>query len=85
MVPFPARRSPYVMGGELSTVVYAAVATILGGATFGDHCSPISNTTILSSLAAGSDHITHVKTQLPYALTCAAIGCIGYLIIGLTL
>ena len=85
MVPIIAPLALSVSGGELSTVVYAAVATILGGATFGDHCSPISNTTILSSLAAGSDHIAHVKTQLPYALTCAAIGCIGYLIIGLTL
>ena len=79
MVPIIAPLALSVSGGELSTVVYAAVATILGGATFGDHCSPISNTTILSSLAAGSDHIAHVKTQLPYALTCAAIGCIGYL------
>lgn len=85
MVPIIAPLALSVSGGELSTVVYAAVATILGGATFGDHCPPISNTTILSSLAAGSDHIAHVKTQLPYALTCAAIGCIGYLIIGLTL
>ena len=85
MVPIIAPLALSVSGGELSTVVYAAVATILGGATFGDHCSPISDTTILSSLAAGSDHIAHVKTQLPYALTCAAIGCIGYLIIGLTL
>ena len=83
MVPIIAPLALSVSGGELSTV--AAVATILGGATFGDHCSPISDTTILSSLAAGSDHIAHVKTQLPYALTCAAIGCIGYLIIGLTL
>ena len=85
MVPIIAPLALSVSGGELSTVVYAAVATILGGATFGDHCSPISDTSILSSLAAGSDHIAHVKTQLPYALTCAAIGCIGYLIIGLTL
>lgn len=85
MVPIIAPLALSVSGGELSTVVYAAVATILGGATLGDHCSPISDTTILSSLAAGSDHIAHVKTQLPYALTCAAIGCIGYLIIGLTL
>lgn len=83
MVPIIIPLAFSVTGGELGTVVYAAVATILGGATFGDHCSPISDTSILSSLAAGSDHIAHVKTQIPYALACAAIATIGYLIIGL--
>lgn len=85
MVPIIMPLAFSVSGGEISTVVYAAVAAILGGATFGDHCSPISDTSILSSLAAGSDHIAHVKTQLPYALTGAAITCAGYLVIGLTL
>lgn len=84
MVPIITPLAFSVSGGELGTVVYAAVATILGGATFGDHCSPISDTTILSSLAAGSDHIAHVKTQIPYALACAAIATAGYLIIGMT-
>ncbi|MFR7892871.1 MAG: Na+/H+ antiporter NhaC family protein [Dysosmobacter sp.] len=46
---------------------------------------PLSDTTILSSLGAGSDHVDHVKTQLPYALTVAVITCIGYIIIGLCL
>lgn len=73
MVPIIAPLALSVSGGELSTVVYAAVATILGGETFGDHCSPISDTTILSSLAAGSDHIAHVKTQLPYTRISEAI------------
>ena len=49
---------------------------ILAGSVLGDHCSPISDTTILSSLATGTDHISHVKTQLPYALTVGAVGCI---------
>lgn len=83
MVPIIVPLAFSVTDGELGTVVYAAVATILGGATFGDHCSPISDTTILSSLAAGSDHIAHVKTQIPYALSCAVIASIGYLIIGI--
>jgi Na+/H+ antiporter NhaC len=53
---------------------------VLAGAVFGDHCSPISDTTILSSLATGSDHVDHVKTQLPYALCVAGVaGLAGYL------
>jgi Na+/H+ antiporter NhaC len=50
-------------------ILYSAVSAILAGAVWGDHCSPISDTTILSSLASGCDHIEHVRTQLPYALT----------------
>jgi Na+/H+ antiporter NhaC len=58
----------------------ASVSAVLAGAVFGDHCSPISDTTILSSLASGSDHVDHVKTQLPYALTVAGIATVtGYL------
>ncbi len=72
-------------GGEMGAVVYAAIAAVMGGGCFGDHCSPISDTTILSSLAAGCDHIDHVKTQMPYAICAAVIGCIGYMIIGATL
>ena len=85
MLPIALPLAFALTGGELGTVVYAAVAAVMGGGCFGDHCSPISDTTILSSLAAGSDHIDHVKTQMPYALTAAIIGCVGYLIIGLTL
>lgn len=85
MLPIALPLAFALTGGELGTVVYAAVAAVMGGGCFGDHCSPISDTTILSSLAAGSDHIDHVKTQLPYAATAAVIGCVGYLIIGLTL
>lgn len=85
MIPIIVPLAFSVSGGELGTLVYAAVSTVLGGATFGDHCSPISDTTILSSLAAGSDHIAHVKTQIPYALTGAAFASIGYLIIGMSI
>ncbi|MFW5805278.1 MAG: Na+/H+ antiporter NhaC family protein [Bacteroidales bacterium] len=49
------------------------VSTVIAGSVLGDHCSPISDTTILSSLAAGSDHIQHVRTQMPYALTVGAV------------
>lgn len=61
-----------------------ALAAVLAGAVFGDHCSPISDTTILSSTGAGSNHIDHVVTQLPYALMSAAVSTIGYLMLGIT-
>lgn len=60
------------------------IAASLGGGVFGDHCSPISDTTIISSMASASDHIDHVKTQLPYALIGGSITTILYLILGFT-
>lgn len=60
------------------------LAAVLAGAIFGDHCSPISDTTILSSAGAGSHHIDHVMTQIPYAITIALISAVGYLVLGLT-
>ena len=58
------------------------VGAVLGGAVFGDHCSPISDSTIISSMAAGTDHIDHVRTQLPYALVAAGLTVVLYLIFG---
>ncbi|MEM7654537.1 MAG: Na+/H+ antiporter NhaC family protein [Bacteroidota bacterium] len=55
------------------SILYNVVASVLAGAVLGDHCSPISDTTILSSLATSCDHIAHVRTQLPYALTVGGI------------
>jgi Na+/H+ antiporter NhaC len=49
-------------------IMYSAVACVLAGAVWGDHCSPISDTTVLSSIASGCDHIEHVRTQMPYAM-----------------
>lgn len=63
--------------------IYMTIAAVLGGGVFGDHCSPISDTTILSSMASSSDHIDHVKTQLPYALVGGIGTAILYLILGL--
>ncbi|HLS28331.1 MAG TPA: Na+/H+ antiporter NhaC family protein [Opitutales bacterium] len=60
------------------------VSAVLGGAVFGDHCSPISDTTIVSSMAAASDHIDHVRTQMPYALVVAGITTLLYLVIGMS-
>jgi Na+/H+ antiporter NhaC len=59
------------------------IAAVLAGAVFGDHCSPISDTTILSSTGAQCDHIEHVSTQLPYAVFTAAISFIGYIVAGI--
>ena len=64
-----------------SPIFLATFASVLSGSVFGDHCSPISDTTILSSTACASDHIDHVKTQMPYALTVGilslTLGCLG--------
>ncbi|MFP3358689.1 Na+/H+ antiporter NhaC family protein [Planococcus sp. 11815] len=65
-------------------LLLASLSAVLAGAVFGDHCSPISDTTILSSTGAGSNHMDHVVTQLPYALTSAAIAAVGYIVIGFT-
>jgi len=59
---------------------HATLAAVLGGSVFGDHCSPISDTTIMSSMSAASDHMDHVRTQAPYALLCALVaGVVGFL------
>ncbi len=59
-----------------------AVGAILTGTIIGDHCSPISDTTILSSAGSDVDHLDHVSTQMPYALTVGAVSCLGYLLAG---
>jgi Na+/H+ antiporter NhaC len=59
------------------------LAAAISGAIFGDHASPISDTTVLASMAAATDHIDHVRTQLPYALVAAALAAIGFLVMGL--
>lgn len=56
-----------------------ALAAVMGGGVFGDHCSPISDTSIIASFAAGCDHISHVRTQLPYALAAAGIATVFYI------
>ena len=68
--------------GELCVVTIAACTC---GSIFGDHCSPISDTTILSSTAAGCDHIKHVSTQIPYAVTVALCCFVGYLAAGFSM
>jgi Na+/H+ antiporter NhaC len=64
-------------------IALASISAVLAGAVFGDHCSPISDTTIMSSMASGSDHVDHVRTQLPYAATVGAVALLlGYVPVG---
>ena len=58
------------------------ISACLAGSVCGDHCSPISDTTIMSSAGAMCDHLNHVKTQLPYALTVAGVSFVSYVIAG---
>ncbi len=67
---------------ELALAPAPFVAAVLSGGIFGDHCSPISDTTIISSLAAATDHVDHVRTQLPYALTAGAVAAAGFAAVG---
>lgn len=71
------------MAEQMDANVYLTIAAALGGGVFGDHCSPISDTTILSSMASATDHIDHVKTQFPYALIAGSLTAFIYLIIGI--
>ena len=72
-------------GNEVTLLVAAVFAAVAGGGVFGDHCSPLSDTTILSSTGAACDHLDHVRTQLPYALVCGIIALVGYLMIGFSI
>ncbi len=67
------------MGSELMII---SISACMAGAVCGDHCSPSSDTTIMASAGAGCNHIDHVSTQLPYALTTAAVSFVSYIIAG---
>ena len=68
VTPIYVQMALNISGGALTPVVYATIAAVMGGGCFGDHCSPLSDTTILSSLATGSDHIDHVTTFFNFLL-----------------
>ncbi len=77
------RLDPSIGASLQNTIFLSSIASILAGATFGDHCSPISDTTIMSSMASGADHVDHVRTQLPYALIAATASLLfGYFLVG---
>ena len=73
MMPVALPVAVDLSGGQVGPLVFQTVAAVAGGGIFGDHASPVSDTTVLSSVGAGSDHIDHVVTQLPYALLVAAL------------
>jgi Na+/H+ antiporter NhaC len=71
------------MAQTLDVNPYISIAAVLSGGVFGDHSSPISDTTIISSMAAASDHIDHVKTQLPYAMIAGGLTALLFIISGI--
>ncbi len=74
----------FAVAPESMPIAFASVGAVLSGACWGDHCSPISDTTVLSSLGTGCDHVSHVRTQLPYAMSTGVISVLaGTLPVGL--
>jgi len=73
------------LGMEMGLPPAFVLSAVLGGGVFGDHCSPISDTTLLSSLASGCDHLEHVRTQIPYALCAGSAALLIYMVVGLLL
>ncbi|MDH3424505.1 MAG: Na+/H+ antiporter NhaC family protein, partial [Gemmatimonadota bacterium] len=76
-IPLTVALGGYAEGAQAQyTLLLGSISSVLAGSIFGDHCSPISDTTVLSSTASGCDHVDHVRTQLPYALLVAVVGMI---------
>ncbi len=73
-----------VFAGTDETMMIISISACMAGAVCGDHCSPISDTTIMASAGAQCNHINHVNTQLPYAITVAAVSFVSYILAGLT-
>lgn len=83
MVPIALPLAVQFSGDVLSPLTAVTFAAVAGGGVFGDHCSPLSDTTVLSSLGSACDHIDHTRTQLPYAVSVAIVVSLAYLGIGL--
>ena len=79
LIPITLKAFPLESGNPLAII---CVSACMAGAVCGDHCSPISDTTIMSSAGAQCDHIAHVSTQMPYAMTAAAVSFVNYVIAG---
>ena len=75
----PIVQNVFSMDNPLAII---CISACMAGAVCGDHCSPISDTTIMASAGAQCDHVNHVSTQLPYAMVCAAIACVSYIVAG---
>jgi Na+/H+ antiporter NhaC len=78
MIPIAAS-----LAGAMNISLSLLAAAVVGGGVFGDHCSPISDTTVVASMAASCDHIEHVRTQLPYAVVAAIIALVLFVTAGL--
>ena len=76
----PIVQSVFDMSNPMAII---CISACMAGAVCGDHCSPISDTTIMASAGAQCDHVNHVSTQLPYAISCAVVAGITYLIAGI--
>ena len=85
MIPIVIPMAIQFSGGEVGSLVVISFAAVAGGGVFGDHCSPLSDTTVLSSLGGACDHIDHTRTQLPYALSVAGVVSVVYLALGFVL
>ena len=73
-----------VFGGDVNNeLMIIAISACMAGAVCGDHCSPISDTTIMASAGADCNHIAHVSTQLPYAFTVAGVSLVSYIFAGI--
>ncbi len=79
LIPIVLSVFPLEGGNPLSII---CVSACMAGAVCGDHCSPISDTTIMASAGAKCDHVSHVSTQLPYAVTAAVVSCVTYIVAG---
>ena len=82
IIPLVLPVSMEFSNNTLQPLVFLTVGAVISGGIMGDHCSPVSDTTCLSSLGAGSDHIDHVTTQLPYALLSGVLAAMMYLVLG---
>ena len=84
LIPIVVALFPSAGSGQLPEMLVISISACCAGGVCGDHCSPISDTTIMASTGGQCDHINHVNTQLPYALTCVAFSFVGYIIAGVT-
>lgn len=82
MVPVALPLAAQFGGDPFGPLVLVSFGAVAGGGVFGDHCSPLSDTTVLASLGSASDHIDHTRTQLPYALVAAIVSVALYLVAG---
>jgi Na+/H+ antiporter NhaC len=85
MIPIVIPMAIQFGGGEVGSLAVVSFAAVAGGGVFGDHCSPLSDTTVLASLGGACDHIDHTRTQLPYAVVVATVVSVIYLAMGFSM